>query len=94
MDTDETQSINIAVLNTELKNISEKIAVGFSRNEGVFKMFEEKNCRKHQEILATTNKAMGKVEKEIEQIKNCSINRTFFERRRFFRNTSASCFGK
>ncbi len=62
---DSKQNTDLAVVNNKLENIAEKIASGFNRSEGMFKMFEEKNCRKHQEILATVNNYQGKMEERV-----------------------------
>lgn len=73
------QNVDIAILNNKLENICEIIEKGFNRSEGIFKQFEEKNCRKHQEILATANQALGRTEERIKQVEEKKLDREWFD---------------
>ncbi|HCJ67557.1 MAG TPA: hypothetical protein DHV62_09650, partial [Elusimicrobia bacterium] len=57
-------------------NLTDKIA----RTDGKVILMEEKSCRKHQEILATSNKYYGRLEKEIDEFKNASVTRDQLDR--------------
>ncbi len=70
---DEIQDIRIDTLKeiiiTRLADLENHLSKEIARTDGKISLMEEKNCRKHQEILETTNKYRGEMYEKMDQMK-------------------------
>jgi hypothetical protein len=64
------------VQNLEIRYIKE----GIIEIKEFLKTFESKNCIKHQEILATTNQAIGKMGEKIEEVEKRKLEKDWFNK--------------
>ncbi len=62
-------------LNLKFETLGKDVA----RTDGKLTLMEQKNCRKHQEILETTNKYRGEISNELvnfrKEIKDCYVTK-------------------
>ena len=66
----------IEKFNTLECNLTKEI----TRTDGKLTLMEEKNCRKHQEILATVNQFNGKLDERIEKMDTSKLDKEYFDK--------------
>ncbi len=80
---DEVQDMRIDALKEFLiekfNNLECNLSKEITRTDGKLTLMEEKNCRKHQEILETTNKYRGELEIKMDQLKDRMFTKSDYD---------------